>query len=90
MGKTHPVRNPDIVVREDEKEALLFNPADGNMMCINKTGILVWGLSDGSHAVNDIVSKITDNYDVPRENAEMDCLAYLKELEGSGFLGYAV
>ncbi|MGB2600820.1 MAG: PqqD family peptide modification chaperone [Candidatus Omnitrophota bacterium] len=90
MKKSHPVRNPDTVVREEEKEALLFNPADGNMMCINKTGILVWGLSDGSHTVDDIVGEITNAYDVSTESAGKDCLTYLKELENSGFLGYAV
>jgi hypothetical protein len=90
MEKSHPVRNPDIVVREEEKEALLFNPADGNMMCINETGILVWRLSDGSHTVGDIIGKIMDSYEVLKEDAEKDCLTYLKELEDSGFLGYVV
>lgn len=90
MEKSHPVRSPDIVVREEEKEALLFNPADGNMMCINETGMLVWSLSDGSRTVGDIIGEITGSYEVSREDAERDCLTYLKELEDSGFLGYVV
>ena len=90
MKKSHPMRNPDIVIREDIKEALLFNPADGNMTCINKTGMLIWGLADGTHTVDDIVTEITDTYDVPEEDAEKDCLTYLKELENSGFLGYTI
>jgi hypothetical protein len=90
MKKSCPAKNPDVVVREDEKEALLFNPANGNMICINSTGMLIWGLSDGTHAVGDMIAKITDIYEVPEETAQKDCLSYLKELEDSGFVGYAV
>jgi len=90
MEKACPVRNPDIVARKEPKESLLFNPADGNMLCINKTGILVWDLCDGSHAVRDIVKETTKRYEVSLDKAEKDCLAYLKELEKAGFVGYKV
>jgi hypothetical protein len=90
MKKFCPIKSPDVIIREDEKEALLFHPANGNMICINRTGMLVWELSDGSNTVDDMIAKITEIYEVPGETAEKDCLSYLKELEDSGFLGYAV
>ena len=85
-----PVKNPDIVARREEKEALLFNPADGKMMCINKPGILVWDMSDGKAAVADIVGRITAEYDVARDTAEGDCARYLEDLEKTGFMTYKI
>lgn len=88
--KSFPVRNPDIVEREEQKESLLFNPADGYMLCINKTGGLVWDLCDGSHSVKDIVKEITERYEVSLEKAEEDCFTYLKDLEKAKFIGYKI
>ncbi|MFQ5952124.1 MAG: PqqD family protein [Candidatus Omnitrophota bacterium] len=88
MKRTYPVRNPDIVARKEEKEALLFNPNDGEILCINGTGILIWDLCDGSCAIEDIAGQITDKYEVPAEKAKEDCLDFLKKLEEPGFIGY--
>ena len=84
----YPVKNPDIVAREEKKEALLFNPADGNMLCINKTGIFIWNLCDGSFSIEDIAKRITDNFEVSFEMAKKECLQFLKMLEKPGFVGY--
>ena len=90
MKGSYPVKNPDIVVRKEEKEALLFNPADGNILCINGTGITIWDMCDGSRGMKDIVGEITGKYEVSGEKAEKDCFTYLKKLEESGFIGHKV
>ena len=90
MEVKRPLRNPDIVARREEKEALLFNPADGNMLCVNGTGIIVWDLSDGSRTAGDIAGEIAEKYEVTADKAEKDCLAYLTDLEKAGFIGYRV
>ena len=90
MKGSYPVKNPDIVARKEEKEALLFNPADGNILCINGTGITIWDLCDGSRDMKNIVSEITGKYEVSGEKAEKDCLNFFKKLEESGFIGYKV
>ncbi|MEA3490181.1 MAG: PqqD family protein [Candidatus Omnitrophota bacterium] len=86
--KAYPVRNPDIVMRSEPKEALLFNPADGNMLCINETGILIWGLCDGDNATDDIVRKLTEVYDVSGDKAREDYDSFIKEMDEAGFIGY--
>jgi len=90
MKKTHPVRNPDIVARKDKKEALLFNPADGAMLSLNKTGILLWDMADGSNTAEDMAQKISESYDVSLDKAKEDSLSCLAELEKTGFIGYKV
>lgn len=88
MKNKFPFKNPDIVCRNDQKEALLFNPASGNMLCINKTGAFIWELCDGTHAVDDMVKGITEKQEVDSKRAGEDCSSYLKELEEAGFIGY--
>ncbi|NQT32148.1 MAG: PqqD family protein [Candidatus Omnitrophica bacterium] len=88
MKKTHPMKNPDIVARTEKEEALLFSPADGNLLCINKTGILVWDLCDGKNTADDIAGKIADTFEVESEVAKKDSLEYLEKLKESGFIGF--
>lgn len=89
MDKKRPVRNPDIVDRKEEKEALLFDPADGNILCINSTGIFIWERCDGTRTVQEISRELTEEFDVSAGQAEKECESFLKELEKPGFIGYA-
>ncbi len=88
MEEKCPVRNPDIVARREKKEALLFNPADGHMLCINGTGMFVWDLCDGSSSGDDIVEKIANVYEITCEKATEDYDRFIKDMEKAGFIGY--
>ena len=88
MKKKYPVRNPDIVARKEQKEALLFNPSDGHMLCINRTGMFVWDLCDGDNTGAGIIEKITETYDVTPEKAAGDYSAFIKDMKKTGFIGY--
>ena len=90
MKNSCPMKSPDVVIRKETKEALLFNPQDGNILCVNATGILIWDLCDGSRSKTDITREITEKYEVPLEKAEEDCQRFLKEMEEAGFIGYTV
>ncbi len=88
MKTAYPVKNEEIVVRKEKNEALLFNPSDGNLLCINGTGMHVWDICDGSRAAGEIAREMEERYEVPLDKAEKDCLEYLKELEKAGFIKY--
>ena len=87
MKEKYPIANPDVVVREEEKEALFFSPANGNMMCVNRTGMFIWGLCDGTRNSEDIAKEMVEAYDVTLEKAREDFGTYIKELESGGFIG---
>lgn len=87
MKETYPVRNPDIVDRVEEKEALLFNAADSNMLCVNETGVFIWKLCDGKHSEKEISKKITASYDISGDIAAKDCCSFLREMKENGFIG---
>ncbi|MDD5634493.1 MAG: PqqD family protein [Candidatus Omnitrophica bacterium] len=88
--KKYPVKSPDIVVREENGEALLFNPKDGKLICVNKTGIFIWKNCDGARSLEDIIKQLINKYDVPLSCAEKDCAKYFMELKQMGFIGEKV
>ena len=90
MKNSYPKRSPDIVMRKETKEALLFNPQDGNILCVNATGAFIWDLCSGNRSKADITEEIIEKYDVSKEKAQEDCQKFLKDMEEAGFIGYTV
>jgi hypothetical protein len=88
MVERVPVRTPDIVIRSEKEESLMFNPADGATVCVNSTGKFIWDMCDGNNRVIDVVGRIGDVFDVGREEAEKDCTEFIADMERSGFLGF--
>ncbi|MBI4708052.1 MAG: PqqD family protein [Candidatus Omnitrophica bacterium] len=85
------IRNPDIVTRIDDNEALLFNPQDANLVCINETGLYVWNICEKECFKEAIVEKIIQEYDFSsREAVAQDLDTFLNVLEKAGFLGRKV
>ncbi len=83
------IRNPDVVLREEDQEGgLLFNPDTNQIRVLNATGLLVWQLCDGSHALPDIVAALKESFDdVPEERVSSDVEAFVQDMQASGFIG---
>jgi hypothetical protein len=75
-----PVRNPDIVGRMADEEAVLVMPQKGQVKVLNEVGAEVWALIDGNRNVRNIVDHICSQFDVDNENAEVDILDFIIEL----------
>ena len=87
--KSPLLKNPEIVFREEDNGAFLFNPENGELKCLNPMGILIWDLCDGVNAIENIESKIVEQYPhVSREEILDDLLSFLKELFDIGYVGY--
>ena len=90
--KTKPKRsnkvlkaNPDIVFREEGKEALLFDPDTGSIKVLNYVGKMIWKLLDGKNSKEDIQKKIEKKFsDVSSKQVGKDLDNFLKALEGYG------
>jgi len=74
--------NTDIVYREEEGEALLFNPDSGAIKVLNSTGNIIWKLCDGSRDESQIVEELIKNFpEIKRENLEKDLGEFLKQVK---------
>jgi len=84
----YPIANPEIVFREEDGEALLFDPKTGEIKLLNKTGSLIYKLCDGRHKREDMVKEIIENFEIEDEKrVRSDLDKFLKELQDKGFIG---
>jgi len=75
-----PVRNPNIIGRMTDDEAVLVMPQKGQVKVINEVGAVVWELIDGKRDVGQIVDEVCSQFDVDRAAAEADTLNFISEL----------
>ena len=87
--KVSLVRNPDVVLREEDPDgALLFNPDTNQIRVINTTGLFIWKHCDGKKDLPAIVSALKKTFDgVPEAEVEGQIKAFVDDMKTNGFLG---
>ena len=65
MSNVKPKRVDGVESRELGDECMLHNGRNGAVHIINETAAFVWGLCDGRHTVDEIVSAVVEKYDIP-------------------------
>ena len=89
MQDSLPSVNKDIVFRQEEEEALLFNPDTGMIKVLNPMGIFIWKLCDGKHNRIDIIREILERYEgESKEKIEMDVDNFLDDLKNNNLLSF--
>lgn len=81
--------NPDIVFRQEQEGAFLFDPNTGELKCLNPIGGVIWTLCDGSRSMEQIKSTICREYpQIPHRTILEDLQTFIGELLDMGYLGY--
>lgn len=78
-------RNVNIVFRQEEDEALLFNPDNSDIVVLNSTGRFIWELCDGKNTKKDILDKMLEEFDVSSNEAEKDLSSFFSSLLEKNF-----
>ena len=79
--------NPDIVFREEDEGAFLFYLDSGRICYLNELGITIWKLCQKPVETERIIKAISSEYpDITSEQISKDCLSFLDDLKGFGFL----
>ena len=83
------VRNPDVVLREeDEDGALLFNPDTNQIRVINPSGLLIWKMCDGKNDMDGFIAAIKETFEqVPDETVSRDVEVFINGMFETGFVG---
>jgi len=81
-----PSHSSSVVYRRINDEFLLIpltaDIADmDSLYRLTETGAFIWELIDGELAISDITSKVAEVFDVEREVAEKDILAFFEEVQ---------
>jgi hypothetical protein len=88
-GKDSLIRNPDVVLREEDPDgALLFNPDTNQIRVINTTGLFIWKHCDGKKELPTIISALKKTFaSVPEAEVEGQVKVFVDDMRANGFLG---
>lgn len=75
------VHNPDISARVIDGEAFIITPHDSQIHNLTEVATRVWELGGEGLTIGEIVGRILQEYDVDRETAEKDVIAFVRDLE---------
>lgn len=67
-------------------EMLLERPSDGASLWISESGIAIWDLCDGSRSIGEIVSQLSQEYEVAESLLTTDVFATVDRLRAIGML----
>ena len=86
------VRNPDVVLHEEDPDgALLFNPDTNQIRVINPTGLFIWNHCDGTRNLPAIVSALKEAFeDVPEKEVDVQVSEFVEEMRANGFIGVPI
>jgi hypothetical protein len=88
LAKGESVRiNPEIVLREEDEGAFLFDPDTGRICYLNEVGITIWKLCRKPIETDRIIKEISSEYpEITPEQISNDCISFLDDLKNFGFL----
>lgn len=84
-------KGSDLVTRDIAGETIIVPIRDGvgdlnSIYTLNELGTRIWQLIDGRARVKEMVETITQEYEVPEEEATKDINEYLDTLEAKGLI----
>ena len=80
-------KKEQLVYREEEDGAFLFNPDTGNLKYMNRTGREIYLSLDDQCDINGLTNHLLELFPgVERRQIEKDVENFLKELEENGFI----
>lgn len=83
----YPKISPKIVCREEEDEALLFDPENGSIRILNHLGYKIWSMCDGKHSIKQIIEKVKELHpSVSYGRIENDVRLFIQDLIKKGLL----
>jgi len=83
---TRPRRKDEIIAQQASSIVLLLNMDDGSYYSLNEVGGRVWDLCDGTRTVEQVVSTLALEYDVPAQTLELDILELLDGLRSKNLI----
>jgi len=75
-----PKKSKNVAYRIIDNEAVIVIPEKGIVRVLNKVGSEIWELSDGKRKISEIVSFISDKFNISIEEANKDIVEFIQEL----------
>jgi Coenzyme PQQ synthesis protein D (PqqD) len=82
----YPAQNPLAAWRVYEGEAVIVSPETSMLHTLNAVGTFIWEAADGRTALDAIVDRLVDAFDVDHATATRDAETFVDELSRRGLL----
>lgn len=76
-----PKQREDVICREEDFGAIIFDPKAGRMHKLNTDGYLIWTLCDGSMDVDAIAETLAQREGEDSEKVKEQVDAFLKDMD---------
>ena len=86
MAERYPEQNPRAAWRVYDGEAVIVSPEDSTLHTLNPVGTVIWEAADGRTALEAIVGRVCDAFEVDRATAARDAVAFVESLSRRGLL----
>jgi hypothetical protein len=86
MRQNYILRSSATAARLLGGEMMIMSVADSTFFTLNEVATLIWQAADGSTSLDTIVTRICDQFDVDREQAEQDVEQFVDALSQHGIL----
>lgn len=77
---------PDVLYQEMGGETVLLNLANESYFGLDEIGTRVWQVLSETQSADDVVARLIDEYDVPREQLCADVAKLIAELAAAGLV----
>ena len=82
-----PAKNPDISCRKDGGHILLIDAgANKDILRLNDTAAVIWNCCNGERSTEDMVDKITSDFDVEKDVCMRDIVLTLSSFRRKGLI----
>ncbi|HEU5196471.1 MAG TPA: PqqD family protein [Methylomirabilota bacterium] len=86
MPERYPEQNPRAAWRVYDGEAVIVSPEDSTLHTLNAVGTVIWEAADGRTAMETIVARVCDAFEVDAATAARDAAAFIESLSHKGLL----
>ena len=86
MPERYPEQNPRAAWRVYDGEAVIVSPEDSTLHTLNAVGTVIWEAADGRTAMETIVARVCDAFEVDAATAARDAAAFIESLSRKGLL----
>jgi hypothetical protein len=71
---------PDVTWSVQDREAVLFSPANGRYYTLNRVGTVIWELLDGQRPLAAVLTALAEHFDASEPQLRRDLLALVRQL----------
>jgi len=86
VPERYPEQNPRAAWRVYDGEAVIVSPEDSMLHTLNAVGTVIWEAADGRTAMETIVARVCDAFEVDAATAARDATAFVESLTQRGLL----